>query len=167
MEIPPDEIIPKLHTYAAEGDIANMELEIENGADVNAVILYDITALHYAIRWHVEGTDALQLLIDSGADLDARDGMGRTALHFAAYLENYEQVQCLLDSGADPTIADNAGLKPAQQQLYVDADNDGALILKALTTAERRKELQQIAAQSRPSEIETAPPQRRSSGFMM
>ncbi|KAL7936852.1 ankyrin repeat-containing domain protein [Trichoderma chlorosporum] len=46
------------------------------------------------------GPDALRLLIQHGADIEAQDAMGRRALHIAAF-KNSSCVQVLLDKGAD------------------------------------------------------------------
>ncbi len=47
------------------------------------------------------------LLLDNGADVDARDGDGRTALLSAAWDGNVELVWFLLDKGADARAMDN------------------------------------------------------------
>lgn len=167
MDASPADSLTNLHRYAIQSDLHNMEVEIANGADINAKDCFGQTALHTAIAWLVEDTETLQLLIDRGIDIDATDDMGRTALYFAASERNYEQVKCLLDAGADPTITDHKGRRPSQADIYFGVkDEDDVQILDTLATSERRQELQQIAAQSRPAEAEIAPP-RRSSGFMM
>jgi ankyrin repeat protein len=43
-------------------------------------------------------------LIDQGAEVDAVDPLGRTALHLAAYYGQVEMIRFLLESGADPNI---------------------------------------------------------------
>ena len=46
--------------------------------------------------------EGVRAALDAGADLEARDELGRTSLMYAAWLnENPEVVQALLDAGAD------------------------------------------------------------------
>jgi len=52
---------------------------------------------------------ALTALLDSGASVDGRDGMGRTPLMEAAFAGHDEAVALLLTRGADPNATDSAG----------------------------------------------------------
>lgn len=49
-------------------------------------------------------TNEVRRLISEGADLNAQDGQGMTALHAAAYGGCVETVRALLEAGADPTL---------------------------------------------------------------
>lgn len=51
------------------------------------------------------------LLLESGADVNAQDWTGQTPLHWAAYEGTVETVQLLLDCGADTTIRNKEGLR--------------------------------------------------------
>ena len=51
----------------------------------------------------------LASLLDSGADIDARDPRGYSPLMLAAYAGNSEAFGYLLERGADPNSADAAG----------------------------------------------------------
>ena len=57
------------------------------------------TGLHAAVYQGDHGQ--LKALIDSGADLEARDGFGRTALHVAAYQSDETALAILAAAGAD------------------------------------------------------------------
>ena len=68
------------------------------------------TPLHHAAR---AGDAAMvRLLLENGADLEARDPGGTTALHYAAYWGHPEVAQVLLAAGADPNALDRAGYTP-------------------------------------------------------
>lgn len=45
--------------------------------------------------------DVVKYLIEAGAILDAKSGIGRTPLHLAALRGNNEALQALVDAGAD------------------------------------------------------------------
>jgi ankyrin repeat protein len=53
-----------------------------------------------------EAADAVQLLLDLGADINAVDDNGETAMHGAAYQSRPKLVQLLADRGADVDVWD-------------------------------------------------------------
>ncbi|MAQ64688.1 MAG: hypothetical protein CL503_05245 [Actinobacteria bacterium] len=57
-------------------------------------------------------------LITHGADVNATDKHGRTALHEAAYYGNLEIVKALVIAGADINAKDNVGLTPLINATY-------------------------------------------------
>jgi hypothetical protein len=54
--------------------------------------------------------ETAQVLINRGADLNARDTFGFTALMIAAQHADYDMAWLLLDKGADPKLRNNGGL---------------------------------------------------------
>jgi ankyrin repeat protein len=52
----------------------------------------------------------LDLLVREGADIDAKDENGFTALMCAAKTANAKAVEALLVRGADPDVQDNSGM---------------------------------------------------------
>ena len=56
---------------------------------------------------HLGDLDAIRSLIAAGADLDARDGNGRTPAHVAAFASNDAALEALAASGADMNALDN------------------------------------------------------------
>ena len=68
-----------------------------------------LTALHHAAE--LGYPDVARVLIARGADVNARDPLGRTPLHAAAYGGWIRVVEALLDSGADADAKDADGMK--------------------------------------------------------
>jgi uncharacterized protein len=67
-------------------------------------------------------TEAAQLLIEAGADIDFQNNDGSTALISAAYFCRPEIVKMLLDKGADKTITNKYGATAYQSVSYPFAD---------------------------------------------
>lgn len=55
---------------------------------------------------------AVRARIATGAELDARDSTGTTALHWAVYNNSLDVVDALLDAGADPNVGNRYGSTP-------------------------------------------------------
>lgn len=56
--------------------------------------------------------DLVKLLIDSGADVNARDESHSTPLHMASLSGSAESVQLLIENGADVTAQDQSNRTP-------------------------------------------------------
>jgi len=56
---------------------------------------------------------AAELLLEHGADPNAKTDNGETPLHEAAFHCNDAAASILIDHGADPTIKDNEGRTPS------------------------------------------------------
>jgi ankyrin repeat protein len=98
-----------LHHAAGYGPLANVELLINKGADVNAKNRRNSTPLHWAIH---DGAK-VRLLLSKGADINTRQAQGRTPLFLAAMLGNGAQtMRLLLARGADPNLASANGQTP-------------------------------------------------------
>jgi ankyrin repeat protein len=78
-----------------------------------------------------DSVDDIRRLARAGADLNARDGNGRTPLHIAAFQGHAATIEALIASGANPSLLDN--------QLYdavtIAAVRDDVPTLKALLAA--------------------------------
>jgi ankyrin repeat protein len=56
---------------------------------------------------HLGDLEAIRTLVAEGADLDARDGNGRTPAHVAAFASNDDALEALAAAGADMNALDN------------------------------------------------------------
>ncbi len=91
------------------------------------------TVLHVAV---ISGYgSSLPLLIEKGAEVNARDRWGRTALSYAAEKQNLEAVKALLAAHADPNTG---GTPPLHIAAYTSGATDiPELLLKAGAAADR------------------------------
>ena len=124
----------------AEGHTRVAKLLLESGADVNARTVFvppdtargfegspprdrlkdeigpiqhasgELTAIHFAAR---DGyLDTAELLLDSGAEIDALTADGKNALGLAIFNGHYELASLLIDRGSDVNQADARGFNP-------------------------------------------------------
>ena len=79
---------------------ADVQAELDAGADVMARNQWGRTPLHNAAAW--SGTPAtIQALLAAGADVIARNKNNTTPLHWAAKFGKPANIQALLSAGAD------------------------------------------------------------------
>ena len=112
--------------YAAFNGYRDMaELLIKAGADVNAkILLKNRIVLYLDQRKDLGGSnilllavkkeenyknDIVKLLIESGADVNAKDYDGDTALRIAALHNKKDIAELLIEAGADLNVKNNAG----------------------------------------------------------
>ena len=104
-----------------------------------------LTAAALLLSWHVgsagdmdllEATkqrdfDTLQRLLDTGADPNARQPDGATALHWAVHASDSSSVSALLEAGADVNVSNRLGASA----LFVAARNGDATMVETLLQA--------------------------------
>lgn len=90
--------------------------------------------MHWAaLMGHTETTRAL---ISEGAEVDARNEEGQTALHWAALRGHKETVQALVSAGADVNTRDKEGFTPSFLAA-VEEDEETARELDDIAKGER------------------------------
>lgn len=100
---------PLLYVACEAGDIQNVKLFLDAGADVNGTHqLTGNTALHVAV--HRGNAELVHFLLENGARINARSIKGYSPLHVAAFSGNIEICDMLLKKGADLELASISGL---------------------------------------------------------
>jgi ankyrin repeat protein len=74
---------------------------------------------------------AVRALLAQGAGVDATEGDGTSALHWASYRDDIETVGLLLDAGADVNAANDLGATP----LWTAGQNGSAVMVRRLLAA--------------------------------
>jgi len=100
-----------LEGTGSEPDLKLIKYLIKIGVDVNAREVNLWTPLHFAARR--KSTDAMKLLIDAGAEVDAVNDEGLTPLQLTISVKpfNLKATEFLLLSGADPYHKAGSGKK--------------------------------------------------------
>jgi uncharacterized protein len=75
--------------------------------------------------------DTLRSLLQKGADVNATEGDGATALHWAAYRDDLEAVDLLIRAGAKVNVANDLGATP----LWAAAQNGSEAMVRRLLAA--------------------------------
>jgi ankyrin repeat protein len=100
----PDGGVTALHLAVREGQMAVARLLLERGADVNAASETGVRPLFFA-----GGSEAMtQMLIAAGAQVNAKDRGGRTALHWMA-MRDEPGVRTVLRAGGEAGSRDARG----------------------------------------------------------
>lgn len=115
-----DDCFRRLRKAAAEG-IPNVNSQDLGGCD-------DRTPLHLAAT-----SDQVRDLLSAGADVNAQDEYGNTALHshaapFRPTEDSLEIIEMLLAAGADPRIEDEQGVAPWKHSLLHSHTVPGHLV---------------------------------------
>ena len=97
---------------ATRGDVHTVELFLDAGMNPNVT---SRKAGREPALWHAANNgrlEVMELLLDRGADLDARQNFGYTVLMKVAFNCQADVLEFLLKRGADPNIKDESGRTP-------------------------------------------------------
>jgi ankyrin repeat protein len=98
---------------ASRDDTNSLQLLLKVGADAG-VVTNKTAVLSEALGWAAKArkTEAVKFLIAKGAEVDARDQRGETALMCASRIGSAETVKVLIDGGAKPNETTKDGKSP-------------------------------------------------------
>jgi ankyrin repeat protein len=100
-----------IHDAARTGDLAGVQAELDKGVEVDVKDIHVRPPLHHAVVWG--GKEVVELLIDNGADVNAKvDVFGNTPLHLAASGGHEEIVELLIANGPDVNVKNKNGTTP-------------------------------------------------------
>ncbi|KAI8060863.1 ankyrin repeat-containing domain protein, partial [Gongronella butleri] len=103
-----------------------VKLLLQNGADASATNVYSVQAIHMvALHFPYHAVAFLQLLLDHGASVHARDGDGWTPLHYATRFCQPPDaaIKLLVQHGADVNAIDDSNHKSCLYGLIANADH--------------------------------------------
>ncbi len=105
-----------LHRAARMGYIDSVKVLLEAKADVNVRNVESLTVLHYVVLYsystHNRAKEIVEVLLKYGANVNAQDRNGETALHYAVRNRDTDVVEVLLRYGANTSLKDRYGSTP-------------------------------------------------------
>jgi uncharacterized protein len=106
-----------LHMASFAGNVANVKLLLDRGADVNvrAETKFHNTPLQVALL--TGEYDAAKVLLEHGADALVRQNKGFTPMHEAAFMGRIDIIQLLLDHGAELNSRTDDGRSPMSEAM--------------------------------------------------
>ena len=105
---------PVMELAARAGDHRFLSAALAHGADPDSLDVYGKKTVIFAAVLHSRIENA-RLLVEAGADIDARDGDLESPLLAAVGYGNYEFACYLLDLGADPSLPNERGFTVADR----------------------------------------------------
>ncbi len=100
-----------LWTSVHRGDAPAVRRHITDGADVNAVHP-EFGRTYLSLATLAGRPEIVELLLDQGADINARNRDGGTPLHEAAFFGRHDLFDLLIQQGADQNVQNKSGQLP-------------------------------------------------------
>ena len=124
-----------LHLAAQNADIKQIAACLAAGDDPNQLNPYGFNALHLVAKSEVSSADrvvqAMKLLVEAGAELEMKGGLGRTALYLAAeFCTSTKPIEYLLKCGANPKATNDFGISIVENSRSAKVKNLLAKVLK-------------------------------------
>lgn len=114
-------------------DPSEIKAMLDAGVDVDELDEDRRTPLMHAVTCEKASLDVVCLLLDSGADVNASDAQGWTALHFAAQERRADFIERFVQAGAETDAMDAFGNTPLARAVFASKGNNAAV--KALLAA--------------------------------
>jgi ankyrin repeat protein len=117
-----------IFTVSRNGNIAKVQLLLDQGVDINKPDMNGSTPLFIAAQYgHLEIVNAL---LEKGADINKANNISLTPLIIAILNDRVEVVKALLEKGADINITNNRGATPLHLAAYHNVEIVKALLEK-------------------------------------
>jgi ankyrin repeat protein len=137
-KVPAKALPAELATVIRDGDLKAVRAQLDTGVDVNARDADGNTPLILAAVY--AGPDCVELLLKKGADVNAKNKAGATALFRVA--TDYEKAKPLIDAGADIQVKTASGNSPVilAARKYGNSKTVKLLLDKGADAKERNKQ---------------------------
>lgn len=131
----------QLHAAAARGDLEGMAFALRSGTDVNCPNSAGQTALVFALeraKAHFRRCgpkvtmEAVGALLDAGADLEAADSLGATAIHHAVGIPDPRFLDLLLERGGNPRHITTSGYSVLVHACFQPASQEKQALVERL-----------------------------------
>ena len=110
-----------------QGDLEQVRLLLEKGADINAKDRYNQTALMNAA--HAGQIELVRLLIERGAELDTTAKYNLSALMLSLIAHHTEVARLLIEAGADLNIRSTPNFYGRSALFLAEAGGDADIVL--------------------------------------
>lgn len=110
------------------GDATRAKLAIEAGDSISLGSVWGVEKPPMIWAAMAGNADCIRLLLDAGADVDARGPLGETPMMWAVTKGRRDCMAVLLAAGADGNAYDNSGMTVAMWAAHCGANKDATLI---------------------------------------